>query len=201
MVAHARDLLLGPRLLEARAAARSPSEAALYERNVRTQLTIWGTGGPDGDSEVGDYANKEWGGLMRSFYVPRSASAAVCLLVVEEECASTLYACCSIRAALKTRLRCLELPPQCGPSVACSLVRRRPQPRTLTLGSLNHLPLAGGPCGWSASRRTCAADAHTTPAHGTIRSAHIVTHRNRLLIKCDCIMRRGTVYNCKRLIG
>ena len=36
------------------------------------QITIWGTGN-DGNSEVHDYANKEWAGLLRSFYKGRSA--------------------------------------------------------------------------------------------------------------------------------
>jgi hypothetical protein len=45
--------------------------AALYEWNMRTQLTIWGTSAVAGDSEVSDYANKEWSGLIASFYLPR----------------------------------------------------------------------------------------------------------------------------------
>jgi hypothetical protein len=45
--------------------------AALYEWNARTQLTIWGTSAVAGDSEVSDYANKEWSGLIASFYLPR----------------------------------------------------------------------------------------------------------------------------------
>lgn len=45
--------------------------AALYEWNMRTQLTIWGTSAIAGDSEVSDYANKEWSGLLSSFYLPR----------------------------------------------------------------------------------------------------------------------------------
>ena len=65
-------MMLGPRLAEARAAARvAAASAALFEANLRTQLTVWGTGGVDGDSEVSDYANREWGGLVSSFYVPR----------------------------------------------------------------------------------------------------------------------------------
>jgi hypothetical protein len=45
--------------------------AALYDWNMRTQLTIWGTSAVAGDSEVSDYANKEWSGLIASFYLPR----------------------------------------------------------------------------------------------------------------------------------
>jgi hypothetical protein len=43
----------------------------IYEWNLRTQLTIWGTSAAAGDSEVSDYANKEWNGLISSFYLPR----------------------------------------------------------------------------------------------------------------------------------
>ena len=66
-----RGMMLGPRLAQARAAARGPDAAALFEANLRTQLMVWGAGGVDGDSEVSDYANREWGGLISSFYVPR----------------------------------------------------------------------------------------------------------------------------------
>jgi len=45
--------------------------AKFYEWNLRTQLTIWGTSAAAGDSEVSDYANKEWNGLISTFYLPR----------------------------------------------------------------------------------------------------------------------------------
>ncbi len=38
------------------------------------QITIWGTSA-DGDSEVNDYANKEWAGLISGFYHPRCAAS------------------------------------------------------------------------------------------------------------------------------
>jgi hypothetical protein len=44
---------------------------AFYAWNLRTQLSVWGTSAPAGDSEVSDYANKEWAGLISSFYLPR----------------------------------------------------------------------------------------------------------------------------------
>jgi hypothetical protein len=65
--------MLGPRLAEARATAQGSEAEALFEANLRRQLTVWGTGGADGDSEVSDYANREWGGLLSSFYAPRHA--------------------------------------------------------------------------------------------------------------------------------
>lgn len=45
--------------------------ARFYEWNLRTQLTIWGTSAAAGDSEVSDYANKEWASLISTFYLPR----------------------------------------------------------------------------------------------------------------------------------
>ena len=37
---------------------------------IWVQITIWGTSA-NGDSEVNDYANKEWAGLISGFYHPR----------------------------------------------------------------------------------------------------------------------------------
>ena len=42
------------------------SEAEYYEYNARNQITLWGPNG-----EISDYAAKEWGGLVSSYYVPR----------------------------------------------------------------------------------------------------------------------------------
>ena len=53
------------------AAAAQQELGRLYEWNLRTQLTIWGTSAAAGDSEVSDYANKEWNGLISTFYLPR----------------------------------------------------------------------------------------------------------------------------------
>ena len=63
-------LLLGPRIAEARAAGHTCEESDLYEWNLRTQLRVWGTS-PRGGSEVEDYANREWAGLISSYYRPR----------------------------------------------------------------------------------------------------------------------------------
>lgn len=40
--------------------------ASFYEYNARNQVTLWGPMG-----EISDYASKQWGGLIRSYYVPR----------------------------------------------------------------------------------------------------------------------------------
>eukprot|EP00878_Enallax_costatus_P008649 GHUV01009043.1.p1 GENE.GHUV01009043.1~~GHUV01009043.1.p1 ORF type:complete len:568 (+),score=214.58 GHUV01009043.1:1068-2771(+) len=86
LLASHKGFLLGPALDRARAYACNNSSdstasevlqqqqeqlANLYEWNLRTQLTIWGTSNAAGDSEVSDYANKEWSGLISSFYLPR----------------------------------------------------------------------------------------------------------------------------------
>ena len=43
-------------------------ERANLEYNARNQLTLWGPTG-----QIDDYAKKEWGGLVRSYYKPRYA--------------------------------------------------------------------------------------------------------------------------------
>ena len=40
--------------------------ASYYEYTARNQITLWG---PDG--EITDYASKQWGGLVSSYYIPR----------------------------------------------------------------------------------------------------------------------------------
>lgn len=51
----------------ARAWAGDDKEQALFfEYNARNQITLWGPNG-----EISDYAAKQWGGLVSSYYVPR----------------------------------------------------------------------------------------------------------------------------------
>lgn len=40
--------------------------AAYYEYNARNQITLWGPTG-----EISDYASRQWGGLVGSYYLPR----------------------------------------------------------------------------------------------------------------------------------
>jgi alpha-N-acetylglucosaminidase len=42
------------------------SQASMLEYNARNQITLWGPNG-----EITDYASKQWGGLVSSYYVPR----------------------------------------------------------------------------------------------------------------------------------
>ncbi|KAJ5288893.1 hypothetical protein N7478_001923 [Penicillium angulare] len=51
----------------ARAWARgNKTQAAYLEYNARNQITLWGPRG-----EITDYASKQWGGLLSSYYIPR----------------------------------------------------------------------------------------------------------------------------------
>ncbi|GIJ98764.1 hypothetical protein Aspvir_000885 [Aspergillus viridinutans] len=50
----------------ARSWARNDAEADFYEYNARNQITLWGPKG-----EINDYASKQWGGLVSSYYIPR----------------------------------------------------------------------------------------------------------------------------------
>ena len=62
-----KDFLLGPWLAEARLWGSGPQEKALYERNARDLITLWG----DENSPLHEYANRQWSGLLRGFYLRR----------------------------------------------------------------------------------------------------------------------------------
>ncbi len=54
----------------ARALGETPYEKDLFEKNARTQVTYWGP--PDNPaSTLRGYSNKEWSGLLKSFYYTR----------------------------------------------------------------------------------------------------------------------------------
>eukprot|EP00057_Strongylocentrotus_purpuratus_P022811 XP_011677285.1 PREDICTED: alpha-N-acetylglucosaminidase [Strongylocentrotus purpuratus] len=61
-----QDWLLGTWLEDAKSLATNHKEESLYEYNARNQITVWGPRG-----EHLDYANKQWGGLLRSYYYNR----------------------------------------------------------------------------------------------------------------------------------
>ena len=84
---------MGPKLEEARAAGHSEEEARLYEWNLRTQLTVWGTSDAGG-SQIEDYANREWAGLISSYYKTRCFAAAHRQCCLAKFCLS-----CMIRSA------------------------------------------------------------------------------------------------------
>jgi alpha-N-acetylglucosaminidase len=53
-------------LASARSFAHTANMTAYYEYNARNQITLWGPNG-----EINGYASKVWGGLVRSYYLPR----------------------------------------------------------------------------------------------------------------------------------
>lgn len=69
LLAARREFLLGPRIAQARAWGTTGAEKDLYEFNLRTILTLWGD--RQGAETLHDYANKEWAGMLGSFYLPR----------------------------------------------------------------------------------------------------------------------------------
>ena len=61
------EWLLGRWLADARAWGTTPTEQDLCERDARMLLTTWN----DNVSNLNDYANREWAGLVSGFYLPR----------------------------------------------------------------------------------------------------------------------------------
>jgi alpha-N-acetylglucosaminidase len=66
MLSSHEGYLLGKWISEARSLASAKEEADLFEYNARNQITLWGNEG-----EISDYAAKNWGGLMKDFYLKR----------------------------------------------------------------------------------------------------------------------------------
>ena len=60
------EFSLGKWISDARAWGSTPQEKDYFERNARTIITVWG------DSYyLSDYANRDWDGLVETFYKPR----------------------------------------------------------------------------------------------------------------------------------
>ncbi len=74
-----QDALLGTRsefrlgrwIEQARALGETADEKALYEKNARMLLTTWGDAAQCNSGGLHDYANREWNGLLASYYYPR----------------------------------------------------------------------------------------------------------------------------------
>lgn len=62
-----REFLLGKWIAEARQNGISAEEKNLYEKNARDLVTLWG----DKESELHEYSNRQWAGLIKGFYKPR----------------------------------------------------------------------------------------------------------------------------------
>jgi alpha-N-acetylglucosaminidase len=62
-----QDFLLGKWIKDARSWGVTPEEKNLYEFNARCLVTLWG----DKNSELHEYSNRQWSGLLNAFYKPR----------------------------------------------------------------------------------------------------------------------------------
>lgn len=66
-----REFRLGRWTEMARNWSENEAEKALYERNARMLLTTWGDRAQCETGGLHDYANREWNGLLSSYYYPR----------------------------------------------------------------------------------------------------------------------------------
>lgn len=67
LLATRKDFMLGPWLSSARKWGITNSEKALYEKNARDLITLWG----DEASPLHEYSNRQWSGLLNDFYAQR----------------------------------------------------------------------------------------------------------------------------------
>lgn len=67
LLATRKDFLLGPWIHQARNCGDTPEEKALYERNARNLITLWG----DKDNRLHEYSCRQWSALISDFYKPR----------------------------------------------------------------------------------------------------------------------------------
>lgn len=68
------NFLLGTWLESAKRMAKTPSEMRQYEWNARTQVTMWYDNTLTNQSQLHDYANKFWSGLLEGYYLPRAST-------------------------------------------------------------------------------------------------------------------------------
>ncbi|MCF0054868.1 alpha-N-acetylglucosaminidase [Dyadobacter sp. CY356] len=67
LLATRKDFLLGPWIADAREWGSNADEKALYEKNARDLITLWG----DAESPLHEYSNRQWSGLLNDFYKVR----------------------------------------------------------------------------------------------------------------------------------
>nr|XP_043623861.1 alpha-N-acetylglucosaminidase isoform X1 [Erigeron canadensis] len=67
------NFLLGTWLESAKKLALTPQEKQQYEWNARTQVTMWYDTTKTNQSQLHDYANKFWSGLLVDYYLPRAS--------------------------------------------------------------------------------------------------------------------------------
>ncbi|XP_065867651.1 alpha-N-acetylglucosaminidase isoform X2 [Euphorbia lathyris] len=68
------NFLLGTWLESAKDLAVNPKETKQYEWNARTQVTMWYDTTTTNQSQLHDYANKFWSGLLEDYYLPRAST-------------------------------------------------------------------------------------------------------------------------------
>ena len=69
LLATQHEFLLGKWISEARGFGTTPADKDLLEQNARTLVTVWGPELPA--QSLHDYSNREWSGLLKSFYYER----------------------------------------------------------------------------------------------------------------------------------
>lgn len=62
-----KEFLLGKWISDARNCGADEKEKDLYELNARNLITLWG----NKESELHEYSNRQWAGLIKDFYKPR----------------------------------------------------------------------------------------------------------------------------------
>jgi alpha-N-acetylglucosaminidase len=62
-----KDFLLGQWIADARSFGNNEAEKALYERNAKDLITLWG----DANSPLHEYSCRQWNGLLNDFYRAR----------------------------------------------------------------------------------------------------------------------------------
>jgi alpha-N-acetylglucosaminidase len=67
LLATRKDFLLGPWVSNARKCGNNETEKALYERNAKNLIALWG----DENCPLNEYACRQWSGLLNDFYKPR----------------------------------------------------------------------------------------------------------------------------------
>jgi len=92
--------LLGPWLKEARNWGSNEEEKRLLERNLKRQITIWGQSS-SGDTELSDYANRQWSGPVRTFYKERCALVRFISLEITSDCLGGGYGWRDVRLIWK----------------------------------------------------------------------------------------------------
>ena len=65
------ELRLGRWITAARALGTTSAESDLYEKNARMLLATWGAQAQCESGGLHDYANREWNGMLSSYYYPR----------------------------------------------------------------------------------------------------------------------------------